>query len=511
MFEDLPLADFGNRIPQLQFEIIRAISPAIPMRWRTASSGVALIPGAGEFVYATDIVTADDGEGATAPENAHNAAGIADIAASLDELQALAPNLGAVSLVVGWFGNDLRAGQVAIKPCVETATKTTYPENWSVNGIARDDATVVSQIGRPPRLRRHAVGRQRGRRHRRSEARAGLRVLFNPFLFMDIAAGNTLDDPYTGDAGQPAYPWRGRITCDPAPGVSGSPDQTSAAATQVDAFFGTRRGVRFHGERHDCVAGPAATDWGYRRMILHYAQLCAAAGGVDAFLIGSELVGLTHVRDSATTYPAVAALKTLAADVRAIVGGGTKIGYGADWSEYNNHQTGDAPGALLFNLDPLWADSNIDFIGIDNYLPLADWRDGTAHLDYDAVNGPTRWPRSRLSRRQHPGRRGLRVVLRQRRRPRCANPHADHRRARQALGIPRQGFLELVGERPLRPRRRHRKRHAHRLGAAIQADLVLRAGLPRGGQGRQPAQRLLRSEIDAKARCPTIRTASATI
>ena len=55
-------------------------------------------------------------------------------------------------------------------------------------------------------------------------------------------------------------------------------------------------------------------------MVLHYAHLCAAAGGVDAFLIGSELIGLTHVRDSATTYPAVAALKTLAADVRTILG-----------------------------------------------------------------------------------------------------------------------------------------------------------------------------------------------
>ena len=41
----------------------------------------------------------------------------------------------------------------------------------------------------------------------------------------------------------------------------------------------------------------------------------------------------------------------------------TKIGYAADWSEYNNHQLGG--GALLFNLDPLWSDANIDFIGID--------------------------------------------------------------------------------------------------------------------------------------------------
>jgi hypothetical protein len=105
-----------------------------------------------------------------------------------------------------------------------------------------------------------------------------------------------------------------------------------------------------------------------------------AAGGVDAFLIGSELRGLTQVRGD-TGYPAVAALQALAADVRAILGPDVKIGYGADWSEYAGHQTADAPGAFVFHLDPLWADAHIDFIGIDNYLPLADWRDGTAHLD----------------------------------------------------------------------------------------------------------------------------------
>jgi hypothetical protein len=38
-------------------------------------------------------------------------------------------------------------------------------------------------------------------------------------------------------------------------------------------------------------------------MILHYAMLCAAAGGVDAFLIGSELRGLTTLRSAASAYP----------------------------------------------------------------------------------------------------------------------------------------------------------------------------------------------------------------
>ncbi len=122
-------------------------------------------------------------------------------------------------------------------------------------------------------------------------------------------------------------------------------------------------------------------DWGYRRMVLHYAHLCKAAGGVDAFIIGSEMRGLTTIRDGASSYPAVAALKTLATDVRAILGAGVKIGYAADWSEYFGHQPADGSGDVFFHLDPLWADADIDFVGIDNYFPLADWRDGEDHLD----------------------------------------------------------------------------------------------------------------------------------
>lgn len=39
---------------------------------------------------------------------------------------------------------------------------------------------------------------------------------------------------------------------------------------------------------------------------------------------------------------------------------------------------------MFFHLDPLWADEAIDFIGIDNYMPLSDWRDGLDHADGDA-------------------------------------------------------------------------------------------------------------------------------
>jgi hypothetical protein len=59
----------------------------------------------------------------------------------------------------------------------------------------------------------------------------------------------------------------------------------------------------------------------------------------------------------------------------------------ADWSEYFGHQPGEGSNDVFFHLDPLWADGNVDFVGIDNYMPLSDWRDGFEHAD--ALGG---WP-----------------------------------------------------------------------------------------------------------------------
>src|SRR6185503_13041894 len=162
---------------------------------------------------------------------------------------ALAPNFGAVSLVVGWFGDDLRCAETKIIPGVEIAKKDTYPETWEVDGVSRADAHVVSAVNGIPAYGGTPSDQSVVEAIQNLKTR-GLRVLFNPFLFMDIASGNTLPDPYTGEIGQPPYPWRGRITCDPAPGVSGSPDGTAAAATQVESWF-TRAA-------------------GFNRMVLHY-------------------------------------------------------------------------------------------------------------------------------------------------------------------------------------------------------------------------------------------------
>jgi hypothetical protein len=95
---------------------------------------------------------------------------------------------------------------------------------------------------------------------------------------------------------------------------------------------------------------------------------------------------MTTIRSDASTYPAVQALRDLAADLRAILGADTKISYAADWSEYFGHQPGDGSGDVVFHLDPLWADAEIDFVGIDNFMPLSDWRDGFEHSDGEGAS-----------------------------------------------------------------------------------------------------------------------------
>lgn len=380
VFEELPLEKFGNRLPQLSFEVIRPT-----LADGSAESlirAVNLIPGAGEFVYATETITRSSG-GTSIPENQNSTFGKADLPASLDTLEQVAPNLESVALVVSWFGTDLRAGSCLIQPGVETTTKSTTPKSWAVNGVTRTGAHLISQVGGAAAFGGTPADFAVVEAIQELRAR-GKRITFYPFVMMDVPAGNTLPNPYSVNAamlGQPVYPWRGRITVSPAAGQTGTANKTAAAATQVSAFFGSAATSNFSVNGTSVSWTGSPTEWGYRRMVLHYANLCEAAGGVDSFLIGSELRGLTTARSAASTYPAVTDLQTLAADCRAILGPSAKIGYAADWSEYFGHQPGDGTGDLYFHLDPLWADANINFIGVDNYLPLSDWRNGGDHLD----------------------------------------------------------------------------------------------------------------------------------
>ncbi|MEL7487725.1 MAG: glycoside hydrolase/phage tail family protein, partial [Pseudomonadota bacterium] len=379
VFEDMPLADFGNRIPQLAFEIEKSLAPDDPDALENALTAVTMIPGSGEFVYGATKVLRENSEGESVPENTHASSSETDFTVALDALLAAAPNLKSVSLVVSWFGDDLRLGACQLRPGVDAPLKTTTPYDWRAGGVDREDAHLISRIngaasyGGTPSDRAviEAIGALKA---------AGLEVMLHPFILMDVPPGNGLPDPH-GGAEQAAFPWRGRI-------AAGADDGTSAAAAAAASFFGTAAPGDF--SLIDGLPSYFGTDgWTFRRMILHYAHLCAAAGGVDAFLIGSELRGVTTTRDGQGAYPAVAELAALAGDVASVLGPGAKLSYGADWSEYFGHHASDGSGDAYYHLDPFWTLPEIAFIGIDNYMPLADWRDGADHLDAAAgFEGP---------------------------------------------------------------------------------------------------------------------------
>ena len=372
VFERLPLDSFGNRIPQLSFEVIRPVAGV-----EQDIRAVTLIPGSTEFGYDPEPVVSNLDPGSQTTLNRHVDGVTTDWQAALDELQAVCPNLECVALVVAWFGDDLRASHCTLKPAVTDRATDTSPYEWSAAGLDRASARLVSTYDGTPAFGGTPSDASVIRAIRDLTAR-GLKVTFYPFILMDVPHGNGLADPYGGSE-QGAYPWRGSITTSVAPGRSGTPDKTSAAATELATFVGTAAPGDF-GASGDAVTYGGPDEWTLHRFVLHCAKLCAIAGGVDAFLLGSELRGLTTVRSDASTYPFVAALTSLAADVKTMLPA-AKVSYGADWSEYFGHHPNDGSGDVFFHLDPLWANSAIDFVGIDNYLPLSDWRDGDAHLD----------------------------------------------------------------------------------------------------------------------------------
>jgi hypothetical protein len=270
---------------------------------------------------------------------------------SLDSLQAQLTSAKFVNLYVAWYGTDLRAGSCILVPGVTHAGLGELPHEWGCNGLNRNTAYLISTYasgaaygGTPDDASVVAAIQDMHAR--------GLSVAFTPFILMDVAPGNTLPKTDGAGTGQPAYPWRGRITKQFT-----TSDKTSQVAVEVAAFVAQ-----------------------YRAMILHYASLCASAGGVEVFLIGSEMRGLTWLRDAPESHPFVDALVTLAADVKAILPA-AQLTYGADWTEWFGFQPADGSGDVDFHLDPLWTSPNITAIGIDNYFPLSDWRDTLPNVD----------------------------------------------------------------------------------------------------------------------------------
>lgn len=316
VFEKFPLAEFNNKLPSLSFEIVRTLDPLQGHNAQEDVKSVVIIPGSGEFVYDTKIQTKSflTNQGLvihTENLNSHNYDNIPDSLYNLEQLFSTCPNLESVGLVICWFGDSLNIKDCHIKPGVEHADYNILTsEKWQVKRFHRHSARLITKEGLHPRYG-GTVNDKSLKRYIEELKSRNLKVTLYPMFFMDL----------------PGKPWRGHVTGD---------------AKDVHNFF-TR-------------------DFGYNKFILHYAKLTKDL--VDGLVIGSELSKITPIRTANNKFPAVDELINLAKEVREKVGPDMKLTYAADWTEY--HSTEDR----WYYLDPLWADPNIDFVGIDFYAPI---------------------------------------------------------------------------------------------------------------------------------------------
>lgn len=329
--EDFPIGDFGNRIPNFTFEVVRTTPQRdggeLPVESMVKS--VMLIPGSGEFVYDTESQFKITGQyvggnfvqqGYRVPLNQHSAEGLANVNLALDQMQQTFPNLEWVGVVANWFGSSMDIASCTIAPRVEFKdTVSTAPDTWSVAGLTRSTAMLVGKDGADARYGGTPDDDSIVRLCAALRAR-GLKIFFYPMLLMDIAG----------------KPWRGRLT---------------GSSSAVANFFTKTQG--------------------YHNFIMHYATMLA--GKIDAFAIGTELRDLTKITSGAGVFPAVAQMVSLAASVKAALGSPVKVTYAADWSEYHHTDGG------WYHLDPLWSSSHIDMVGIDAYFPLSN----AMQQDYD--------------------------------------------------------------------------------------------------------------------------------
>ena len=318
VFEELPLADFNDNIPGFTFEVTRKANVTRDVSVEDLVKSIVMIPGSGEYVYDTKIqeksvITSFGAVISTTKINSHNHYNIANSVYSLNQLQMTCENIEWVSPVICWFGDNLDANKCIIRPAVEFKEKgLKYSEEWKVGKYDRNTAYEITKDDHQNPIYGGSVNDASVIRYLIELKSRKLKIMFNPMFFLDV----------------PQKPWRGRLTCE---------------AKYISKFF--------------------QQEHGYNDFIIHYANL--VKDHVDAFIIGSELIGLTKI-NIANTFPAVDELIKLAHTVKQIVGANVLVSYAADWSEYHHTDGG------WFNLDPLWASKDIDFVGIDAYFPVTD-------------------------------------------------------------------------------------------------------------------------------------------
>ncbi|MFJ5423982.1 glycoside hydrolase/phage tail family protein [Wolbachia endosymbiont of Drosophila barbarae] len=336
VIKNFPLADYNNRVPIFTFEVRTALKPS---GFSIAENirNINIIPGSGEFVYDTKIQKKIAQEkissnqyipyGLAQRVNHNNHTKKSDAMLSLDQLKGDLPNVEWVSVVVNWFVNDLNIKDCKIYPAVEFQDDSAIlPDDWQVGSSTRDNAQLISKdaSGNPRyggTVSDAALIRYIEELHSR-----GYKVMLYPMPLLDTKNKE----------------WRGKL--------SGTPGD-------ISDFFENQ----------------------YNKFIEHYASI-AKQTKVEGFIIGSELVRLTKIRDEQGNYPAVIELVKLAKRIKLQLGKEVTVTYAADWSEYHSYDG-------WYNMDELWSSEYIDVIGIDAYFPLTDGPEPTFGYSAEDVMG----------------------------------------------------------------------------------------------------------------------------
>lgn len=332
VFEDFPLSEFNNRIPNFLFEITRKneIDAASPTSLENCIGGLNLAPAAGEYTFspsiqyqageqfAPDVI--DTVDGIWYPLNEHNNSKMADGLLSLNQALKEFKNCEYFSPQVAFFGDHMDIKKCTLKPRV---TFNYFPTTYPI--FTRPDSYAVGSTWNrynTPLLGKNSDGS------------------FH-FLGGTPSDGSLLDFFKTlKDSGKKTV-FHPKILMD----MDGTPSSKglSGDISFIETFFTKTNG--------------------YNDFILHYADLLK--GYVDIFLLGDELLGITALRDNDNNFPAVAQLLNLAKKVRDMVGDNVKISYAAGYTEYHSIDG-------YYALDKLWASNYIDFVGINAYFPLTN-------------------------------------------------------------------------------------------------------------------------------------------
>lgn len=199
-----------------------------------------------------------------------------------------------------------------IYPAVEFQDDSAIlPDDWQVGSSTRDDAQLISKDDNGNPRYGGTVSDSALIRYIEELHSRGYKVMLYPMPLLDTKNKE----------------WRGRL--------SGTPGD-------ISDFFKNQ----------------------YNKFIEHYASI-AKQTKVEGFIIGSEFVELTKIRDEKGNYPAVAELVKLAKQIKLDLGKEVTVTYAADWSEYHSYDG-------WYNMDELWSSQFIDVVGIDAYFPLTD-------------------------------------------------------------------------------------------------------------------------------------------